>query len=136
MVAFSSLQSRLRSRAFNIVNLVDFDMLWGHRNDPIGYAEGLVLFDHWLTGFMEKMSDGDLLFITADHGNDPTTPGTDHTREYVPILGWGPGMKHSVDLGTRSSFADFAETVLDIFKLRRMGSGISFWPELKGAWNG
>ncbi len=136
MDAFASLQARRRSRAFNIVNLVDFDMLWGHRNDPLGYAEGLVVFDRWLSGFVAKMSVGDLLFITADHGNDPTTPGTDHTREFVPILGWGPGMKRSVDLGTRGSFADFAETVLDLFELKKMGSGESFWPELKGAWNG
>ncbi len=136
MQAFGSLLGKKRPRAFNIVNLVDFDMLWGHRNDPAGYAQGLLDFDRWLTGFVGKMDEGDLLFVTADHGNDPTTPGTDHTREYVPILGWGPGMRRGVDLGTRKSFADFAETVLDLFDLAPMETGESFWPELKGAWNG
>ncbi len=136
MSAFQSLLGKKLNRAFNIVNLVDFDMLWGHRNDPEGYAQGLVDFDRWLTGFVCKLSEGDILFITADHGNDPTTKGTDHSREYVPILGWGPGMKRGLDLGRRESFADFAETVLDIFDLAPLETGKSFWPELKGSLNG
>jgi len=136
MALFAGLLARRRPRAFNIINLVDFDMLWGHRNDPEGFAGGLVEFDRWLQQFLAGLETGDLLFLTADHGNDPTTPGTDHTREYVPILGWGPGMRSALDLGIRESFADFAETVLDIFELAPMGTGKSFWREMKGAWNG
>jgi len=136
MELFASLIARRRPRAFNIINLVDFDMLWGHRNDPRGFAGGLDAFDRWLTTFVQRMEAGDLLFITADHGNDPTAPGSDHTREYVPLLGWGPGLRESCDLGTRRSFADFAESVLDLFGLPKLGTGESFWPLLKEVWNG
>jgi phosphopentomutase len=95
---------------FIFVNLVDFDMLYGHRNDVEGYAAALEYFDARLPEVIGAMKDGDALFITADHGCDPTTPSTDHSREYVPVLMYGKGMA-PVDLGTRGSFADLGATV-------------------------
>jgi len=92
-------------------NLVDFDMLFGHRNDIPGYAGALSEFDEWLGGFLPKMDTGDLVMLTADHGCDPAAPGTDHTREYVPLLIWGPGSTGGVNLGTQESFAYVAECV-------------------------
>ncbi len=116
-----------------LVNLVDFDMLWGHRRDVAGYAEGLRIFDDWLGGFLVGMGDGDRLFITADHGNDPTGPGSDHTREYVPILALRPGMSDAIDLGLREGFGDLAETLAEAFDLTPFGVGRSFWRELEAA---
>ena len=106
-------------------NLVDFDQLYGHRNDPHGYAGALEEFDRRLPEIMEALRPGDALFITADHGTDPTTPGTDHTREYVPLLVYGPGLKQGVGLGVRSSFSDVAATVARLFGLE-FGTGTSF----------
>ena len=94
-------------------NFVDFDMLFGHRNDPIGYAKALNEFDRFLKGFLEKLRSDDLLIITADHGCDPVTPSTDHSREYIPMLAYGNGVK-SINLFTRDSFADIGATVLEI----------------------
>jgi phosphopentomutase len=93
-------------------NLVDFDMLYGHRNDAPGYAEALEYFDYKLPEIISGLRKGDLLFVTADHGCDPTAPGTDHTREYVPLLAYGCGVR-PVDLGTRASFADLGATVYE-----------------------
>lgn len=107
------------------VNLVDFDMLYGHRNDAVGYARALSEFDAWLGGFLPKLRDDDILFITADHGCDPITPSTDHSREYIPLLVYGKNIK-SVDLGTRSSFADIGKTVADIFGVKSKTTGESF----------
>ncbi len=107
------------------VNLVDFDMLYGHRNDAVGYARALSEFDAWLGGFLPKLRDDDILFITADHGCDPITPSTDHSREYIPLLVYGRNIK-SVDLGTRSSFADIGKTVADIFGVKSKTAGESF----------
>lgn len=107
------------------VNLVDFDMLYGHRNDAVGYARALSEFDAWLGGFLPKLRDDDILFITADHGCDPITPSTDHSREYIPLLVYGKNIK-SVDLGTRSSFADIGKTVADIFGVKSKTAGESF----------
>ncbi len=107
------------------VNLVDFDSLWGHRNDVDGYAKGIAEFDEWLPSFTEKMRDDDMLIITADHGCDPSTPSTDHSREDVPLLVYGNGVK-SVNLGTRNGFCDIAKTICDIFEVENDLAGISF----------
>lgn len=106
-------------------NLVDFDMLYGHRNDAVGYARALTEFDKWLGGFMEKMRDDDILFITADHGCDPITPSTDHSREYIPLLVYGKNVR-STNLGTRQSFSDIGKTVTDIFGVESKTAGDSF----------
>ena len=95
------------------VNLVDFDMKYGHRNDIVGYASAMTEFDRYLGEFLKNMSADDMLIITADHGCDPSTPSTDHSREYVPMIVCGDGIKAGVDLGTRSTFADISATVLD-----------------------
>lgn len=99
------------------VNLVDFDALWGHRRNPVGYAEELEKFDVNLGKVIEKLSQDDLLIITADHGNDPTYTGTDHTREYVPFLAYSPAMSGSGVLGEKQSFATIGATVADNFGL-------------------
>ncbi len=108
------------------VNLVDFDMLYGHRRDIDGYAAALAEFDAWLPGFMEKLGDGDIVMITADHGCDPAYAATtDHTREYVPLLVLGKGVK-PVNLGTRTSFADIAATVTELLGVEYENPGRSF----------
>ena len=96
-------------------NLVDFDMTYGHRNDIKGYANAMSEFDAWLGGFLERMKENDLLIITADHGCDPSTPSTDHSREYTPMLMVGKGVKAGRDLGTRPTFADISATILEYF---------------------
>lgn len=106
-------------------NLVDFDMLYGHRNDAQGYAAAVSEFDCWLGEFMKNMRDNDILMITADHGCDPLTESTDHSRECVPLLVYGNKVK-SVNLGTRSSFADIGKTVEDIFGISSDICGKSF----------
>jgi len=115
-----------------LVNLVDFDMLWGHRNDPQAYAQGLEVFDGWLAKILSRARPADLLVITADHGNDPTTPSTDHSREYVPLLVYGPTLRQGISLGTRGSFADVAATVAEAFHLPGTGTGRSFWGQIVG----
>lgn len=107
------------------INLVDFDMVYGHRNDVKGYAKALTEFDKWLGSFMDRMNDDDLLFITSDHGCDPVTESTDHSREYTFILGYGKNIK-SVNLGTRKSFADIGKTIADIFGVETDTCGESF----------
>lgn len=97
-----------------MVNLVDFDMLWGHRNDAVAYARGLEAFDRRLPEMLRGLGPGDVLFVTADHGCDPATPSTDHSREYVPLLVAGPRIQHGKDLGVRPTFADVAATVADL----------------------
>jgi len=111
-------------------NLVDFDMLYGHRNDIDGYANALTEFDIWLGDFLPKLGSGDLLMLTADHGCDPSTPSTDHSREYVPLLIYSPNIKKGVDLGTRSSFADIAATTQEIFAIPKRTQGQSFLKEI------
>lgn len=98
-------------------NLVDFDMLYGHRLDAEGFGRALETFDRWLPDLLTALNDDDLLIITADHGCDPTTPGTDHSREYVPLLVWHRGLMVGRDLGERESFADVAATVAEAFGL-------------------
>ena len=113
------------------VNLVDFDMKYGHRNDVAGYAAAMTDFDGQLGEFMANMREDDLLIITADHGCDPSTPSTDHSREYVPMLVYGNGIKGGVDLGTRDSFADVSATILDFFGVdKKDTNGHSFLGEV------
>ena len=112
-------------------NLVDFDMLYGHRRDPLGYRKALEEFDEDLGTFEPLLRDGDCVMFTADHGNDPTfAQGTDHTREYVPLIAYGPGLARGVDLGTRASFADIGATIEELFGLEPAGAGRSFAGEL------
>ncbi|POP32150.1 phosphopentomutase [Lactonifactor longoviformis] len=113
------------------VNLVDFDMLYGHRNDIDGYAGAATEFDRWLGGFLDGMRENDILMITADHGCDPGTPSTDHSREYTPLLVCGKHVKKGVSLGTRKSFADIAATILDIFQVEGTIAGTSFLKEIE-----
>ncbi len=113
-------------------NLVDFDMLWGHRRDVNLYAQGLKFFDRQLPSIIEAMADDDILIITADHGCDPTyTKHTDHTREYVPLLVYGKNIKQNVNLGTRESLSDVGQTIADIFNLSKMKNGKSFKDEIE-----
>ncbi|MGE5049120.1 MAG: phosphopentomutase [Deltaproteobacteria bacterium] len=104
--------------AFLFVNLVDTDMLYGHRRDPVGYARALREIDAALPAIAERLQPRDLLVLTADHGNDPTFPGTDHTREYVPLLAYAPGLSEGVGLGVRESFCDLGATVAEYFGIR------------------
>lgn len=112
------------SRGLIFSNLVDFDMLYGHRRDTEGYARALEHFDARLPEIFDAMRDDDLLILTADHGNDPTFQGTDHTREYAPLIVYGKSAKPGVDLGTRGSLADIGQTVAENFRLElRDGAG-------------
>ena len=105
-------------------------MLYGHRNDIDGYAKAATEFDRWLGGFLPKLKDQDLLMITADHGCDPKTPSTDHSREYVPMMLYGKGIK-PINLGTRPTFADMSATVLDYFGVDKEDTcGTSFLAEV------
>ncbi|MDE6357771.1 MAG: phosphopentomutase, partial [Eubacteriales bacterium] len=111
---------KLQEKDFNglaFINLVDFDMKYGHRNDIDGYAKAATKFDEQLGEFMQNMKDDDVLIITADHGCDPGFKGTDHSRENVPLLVYGKNIKENVSLGTRNSFSDIAKTILDIFEI-------------------
>lgn len=112
-------------------NLVDFDMLFGHRRDPEGYASCLESFDREIPALLESLTPQDLLIITADHGNDPTWTGTDHTREYIPILAFGHQLKSNYSLGTRETFADIAATTAEALQIPYHGKGISFYSDIK-----
>lgn len=112
-------------------NLVDFDMLYGHRNDAEGYAKALVEFDKRLPEIIKALKDEDILFITADHGCDPTTESTDHSREYVPLVVYGKGLKQNIDLGTRSSFSDIATTIAQYLEITNELPGESFFDKIK-----
>lgn len=112
------------------LNLVDFDALYGHRRDPIGYGKCLEEFDTQLNSLINKLNENDLLIITADHGNDPTAPGSDHTREYVPLIVYSKNGKN-IDLGIRSSFADVGATIAENFNLESPMIGKSFLKEIK-----
>lgn len=115
---------------FIFTNLVDTDMLYGHRRDVAGYAAALIEIDKWLGRILESMSENDLLIITSDHGNDPTAPGTDHTREFVPLLTYSPGLPGGQNLAVRQGFADVAASLAAWFGLKWDGPGVSFIPEL------
>ena len=112
-------------------NLVDFDMQFGHRRDAFGYANALNEFDDWLGKFKAKMRPDDVLIITADHGCDPCHSGTDHTREYIPVLIYGDGIKPA-NLGTRAGFCDIAATVLELLNVKGEINGSSFADEIRG----
>lgn len=117
-------------RGLIMTNLVDFDMGYGHRRDPSGFARALKEFDAWLPQLFASLEAEDLVVITADHGCDPTTPGTDHSREYVPLLVVSPGLEHSVSLGVRASFSDLGATVAENFGMINH-RGKSFLSELR-----
>jgi phosphopentomutase len=112
-------------RGLVFVNLVDFDMVYGHRNDAPGFARALAELDAWLPAFRAAMRPGDAAFITADHGNDPTTPGTDHTRERVPLLAFGPAVRPA-PLGERASFCDLGQTIAAGLGVPALARGASF----------
>lgn len=114
-------------RGLCFVNLVDFDMKFGHRRDIEGYARAMTTFDAELGEFLSKMRPNDLLMITADHGCDPAAQGTDHTRENVPLIIYGEGIRAGVNLGTLETFADIAATIADIFSVDLETRGKSFW---------
>ncbi len=118
-----------KSRGLIFSNLVDFDMLYGHRRDTEGYAKALEHFDTRLPEILDAMREDDLFIITADHGNDPTFPGSDHTREFALLLVFGKNAKQSVDLGTRESLADIGQTISENFDLK-LKDGVSFLNEI------
>ena len=115
------------SAGYIMANLVDFDMLWGHRNDVAGFVSGLEEFDDWLGRFIHLLGKNDILLITSDHGNDPTTPSTDHSREYVPVMVYGSSIRSGINLGVRSSFADLQASIADIFGIEPGPNGQSFY---------
>nr|WP_105616015.1 phosphopentomutase [Vallitalea okinawensis] len=112
-------------------NLVDFDSKWGHRNNYVEYAKGLEAFDTRLKEITDQMTENDILFINADHGCDPTTPSTDHSREYVPLLIYGKSIKEGINLGTRKTFADIGQTIAEIFDVEKIAIGESFLEDIK-----
>jgi phosphopentomutase len=117
-------------RGLIFANLVDSDTLYGHRNDPAGYAANLERFDARLATLLPKVGPDDLLVITADHGNDPTTPSTDHSREHVPVLLYGPSVRAGADIGVRRTFADLGQTLAEIFRVGPLEHGESFVQEI------
>ena len=123
-------------RGFIFVNLVDFDMLYGHRRDPAGYARALGEFDSWLPKLRAAMGPRDLAILSSDHGNDPCAPGTDHTREHVPLLAFGPARAEGQDLGVRKTFADIGATVAEAFGVEPTPHGESFFARVAGATQG
>jgi phosphopentomutase len=118
------------SEGLILANLIEFDMLFGHRNNPEAYGRALEAFDSRLPRMMEAMKPGDVLFIVADHGNDPTTPSTDHSREYVPLLAYGERVRPGVNLGTRESFADLGATIAELLGIEPLPDGTSFVAEI------
>jgi len=118
-------KSKIEENSFIFANLVDFDVYYGHRNDPDGFYKALKEFDEFLGEFLESLSTTDQVIITADHGNDPTTPSTDHSREYVPVLYYSKGKKGK-NLGIRKTFADVAKTAADFFGVKNQLQGESF----------
>jgi phosphopentomutase len=116
-------------RGFVFVNVIEFDQTWGHRNDVPGYVEGLRALDAWIPRLEALAREDDLIILTADHGNDPTTPSTDHSREAVPVLCVGPRVR-PVALGERATFADVGATVADAFGVGPLAAGTSFLREI------
>ena len=120
-------------RDFNglcFVNLVDFDMIYGHRNDVDGYAKALTYFDEQLPKVLAKMREEDILIVTADHGCDPSTPSTDHSREYIPLVVFGNQIRGGLNLGTRTSYSDIAATILDYYQVPSKVAGTSFLKDI------
>ena len=123
-------QVREVDRGFIFTNLVDFDTQYGHRNDVEGYARNLERFDARLAAVLPRLRDEDLLVVTADHGNDPTTASTDHAREYVPLMITGSRVRSGADVGTRATFADLGQTLAELFAVGRLAHGASFLEEI------
>jgi phosphopentomutase len=123
-------QMNVVDRGLIFTNLVDFDAQYGHRNDVEGYARNLERFDARLSTLLPALHADDLLVITADHGNDPTTPSTDHAREYVPLVVTGAHVRAGVDLGTRPTFADLGQTLAEVFGVGRLAHGTSFLQDI------
>ena len=137
---------REQQDGFIFVNLVDFDTLYGHRNDVAGYASNLERFDEALVRVLPTLAASDLLVVTADHGNDPSTPSTDHSREFVPVLitggpveagsyvrgpaKAGPYVRRDVNIGTRRTFADLGQTLAENFGVGPLAHGISFLEDI------
>lgn len=115
---------------FLFVNVIEFDQSWGHRNDVPGFQEGLRQLDRWIPRLLERLEGDDLVILTADHGNDPTTPSTDHSREAVPVLVCGPRVR-PVALGERSTFADLGATVAEYFGVAPLAAGTSFLRDVR-----
>jgi phosphopentomutase len=128
----NQIEQSMRDQRHGLIfaNLVDFDSQYGHRNDVAGYAANLERFDAHLAALLPRLAAGDLMIVTADHGNDPSTASTDHSREYVPLLLAGPGVPHGVELGTRATFADLGQTLAEVFGVGRMAHGTSFLAEI------
>lgn len=122
--------ARSAGRGLVFANLVDFDQQYGHRNDPRGFARALEQFDTRLEEILSHLRQGEMCWVTADHGNDPTTPSTDHSREYVPLLMGGPRVRAGADVGTRPTFADIAATLAEAFEVRAPRFGSSFLREV------
>ncbi len=120
------------AEGFVFANVIEFDQTWGHRNDVPGFLAGLEELDRAVPGLVAGAQEDDLVIFTADHGNDPTTPSTDHSRERVPVLVWGPKVR-PVDLGERASFADIGQTLATFFEVAPLAAGVSFLSEV---WNG
>lgn len=118
------------SKGLIFTNIVDFDMLYGHRNNVEGYSEALEYFDSKLPEIMNNLKNDDILIITADHGNDPTTPSTDHSREYIPILVYGKQIKENINLQIRKTYSDISATILDLLNLSKLENGTSFKEEI------
>jgi phosphopentomutase len=125
---FRALETQAEGLIF--ANLVDFDTVYGHRNDVLGYADNLERFDLRLAELLPRLRSTDILFVTADHGNDPSTPSTDHSREYVPLFVVGETVRPGVDLGVRSTFADLGQTIVDLFGVGPLRHGTSFLHQL------
>jgi phosphopentomutase len=115
---------------FIFTNLLDFDMMWGHRNDARAYALGLEEFDSFARELMAELDEGDILIITSDHGNDPTTPSTDHSREYVPLLVYRRGSGGTGDLGVRDSLSDVGKTIIEAFRIDEIFPGTGFFKQI------
>ncbi|MDO8987782.1 MAG: phosphopentomutase, partial [Coriobacteriia bacterium] len=135
MHGFDNLLARVRDESDNgfvFANLVDFDMIWGHRNDYAGYAAGLEQVDARIPELLDAMLPGDLFILTADHGCDPTTESTDHSREYTPLIAYMKGVSKGHPLGIRETFSDIGETVLDFYGMAgRCGEGTSFLSDVR-----
>ena len=129
--AYNLIEGALGSmrRGFLFANVIEFDQSWGHRNDVAGFARGLEELDRWIPRLLAAVRQDDLVIITADHGNDPTTPSTDHSREVVPLLVFGPRIR-PVALGVRRSFADVGQTVADFLDVAPLAAGVSFLHEV------
>ena len=124
-------EMRTAATGLIVANLVDFDTVYGHRNDSEGYAANLERFDERLASVRRALRDDDLLVITADHGNDPTTPSTDHSREYVPLFVTGAAVRRDVDLGVRTTFADLGQTCAEVFGVGTLDHGTSFLEQIR-----